>query len=260
MNAFANLLNSLGLWAALPLALLLGLLTWGAARLCALLWEDRLAPSAEAAAVGFHAVLATLMLLLVLTLVQASTVWREAHARTAREAAGMTALDRSLLSFANEFSYAARGNLHGYAEGVVNIDWPALRAGLDAPEMEGLTWALAKAARLADPQTARQQALLPGIVAHVDTLEALRQERVEVMRHAQNAALLAAMAVLALLLPLCALVMPNARVRSADLGLKAAVAGLLLGLVLASLNPYRGALSVSVAPLAEALSAMKARR
>ena len=52
----------------------------------------------------------------------------------------------------------------------------------------------------------------------------------------------------------------NARVRSADLGLKAAVAGLLLGLVLASLNPYRGALSVSVAPLAEALSAMKARR
>ena len=102
MNAFANLLNSLGLWAALPLALLLGLLTWGAARLCALLWEDRLAPSAEAAAVGFHAVLATLVLLLVLTLVQASTVWREAHARTAREAAGMTALDRSLLSFAGK--------------------------------------------------------------------------------------------------------------------------------------------------------------
>lgn len=132
---------------------------------------------ADAAFDAFKAVMAMTGVVLAFALVEANANLHAVQALVAKEAAAITAADRSLLRSGNPGLITLRPALAAYATSIVDDEWPLLATEARSGDTDDAYNALSKQARAVNPADARQQAMFSELLKALDDMADYREQR-----------------------------------------------------------------------------------
>lgn len=221
----------------------------------------RLAPDQQAMAIGMVSVITTINSLLIAF--SAISVW-DAYSDAARnvdaEATTAGELARDLAAFNEPSAQHASLALRTYLESVVQSEWPKMQqqAAGDAHSAAYFDSLFAVATHV-EPQGNRQQALFAEVLARINEMAKLRDQRLLSLSVAMPSTLWNVMLVASAVSFLLLYALPSTRFTHAMIVSWALTLGLAFFFVLAVDRPFAGRVSVGAQPLQLVIDAIDAR-
>lgn len=210
--------------------------------------------------VGFY--LATVTVLYGVTLgllaIGAWTTYTETEAKVAREAAALASLYRGVSSLPEPARSTLRADLRNYVQRVIYVGWPEQQRGIPPVDNRAALDQLQKDFQTLEPATEHQSILQAEISRRFDLLEESRSLRLDSVNEGLPAPLWALILVGGIICVVNTWFfhMENLRMHIWMTLLFTTLLGLMVYMVAALDNPYRGSISVSPDPLVRVYSQM----
>jgi hypothetical protein len=178
------------------------------------------------------------------------TIYTETEAKVAQEAAALSGLYGSVSSLPEPTRSLLQNDLREYTRKVIDVGWPAQRRGEIATENSATLDKFQRDFETFEPVTEEQKILMADISREFDALEESRSIRLDSVTAELPTPLWALILLGAVI---CIVVtwffyMESLKMHIWMTGLIAALLGLMVFMVAALDNPYRGEVSVSPAP------------
>lgn len=148
-------------------------------------WKFDLNPNehlAKGAEEGFKLFTSITLLLIAFSLVRVQGDHRNVEDLVSREAALMFKLNRSLAAFGGAHAIELQGDLKGYANAVVEDEWPLMAKNQRSEDASNVLTDLTQGIRLLDPKNPVQQMARAEIVTTLNQLSDVREARLSAAR------------------------------------------------------------------------------
>ena len=207
----------------------------------------------DAALDGYKAVMSMVGVVLAFSLVQANNNLHGIEASVGKEAATLSAADRTMLRLGKPEIAALRPLLATYGNSLIKEEFPLLAQGERGPATDAAYTALSKAIRSIGPDDARQTAMYNELLRNLDDLADLREEILTESDLALPNFFWVTTSALLILGVVLATLTESSLSKTVGVAAPAAAVALLLGFVIIVDQPFEGETSVKPDAIQRAL-------